>query len=391
MGQQFANAARAELAQGIGAQDTTFYLAGGGGLFPPADTGQEAVSDAKDWFKAVLQDADGIEIVHVRTHARGAGTFSHVVRGQEGTTARPFNSGAVIGLRQTAADMAAVFAGMSGVQSHLEAVHGPARAIELLLMDDERSFAAALSEPGNLALIQQWMHSLCGLREGLQHPLVFRRLLGATALQGLLTGNSTPMQLLLDTPHAWRAATQSESFMRAVLSSETAMRAVFGGGDSVWDDFLRANLPAVRNPKMTGPTAPSGKASASSESAGGGKHVSRAWFAMDDAPLTQWSSATKTTQQWLEYEFAQPVFIHTFELEQASDFAQKVKAQYYDETASAWLDASATVDAPQQAGAAYAIRTHVYGRHRRWRLLLEPTTTAFPSVGVRQMTLKGFA
>lgn len=390
MGQQFANAARAELAQGIGAQDTTFYLAGGGGLFPSADTGQEAVSDAKDWFKAVLQDADGIEIVHVRTHARGAGTFSHVVRGQEGTTARPFNSGAVIGLRQTAADMAAVFAGMSGVQSHLEAVHGPARAIELLLMDDERSFAAALSEPSNLALIQQWMHSLCGLREGLQHPLVLQRLLVAGALRRLLTGSHMPMQLLVGTPYAWRAAVQSESFMQAVLSSEPAMRAVFGGGDNVWEDFLRANLPAVRNPKMTGPTAPSGKASASSYSVAG-KSIAQAWFAMDDNPSTQWSSATKTTQQWLEYEFAQPVFIHTFELEQASNFAQKVKAQYYDETASAWLDASATVDAPQQAGAAYAIRTHVYGKHGRWRLLLEPTTTAFPSVGVRQMTLKGFA
>jgi hypothetical protein len=63
------------------------------------------VANTTDWFKAVLQDANGIEIVYVSTHTSGSTTFSDVLRGQEGTTARAFAAGSVFGIRITAADI----------------------------------------------------------------------------------------------------------------------------------------------------------------------------------------------------------------------------------------------------------------------------------------------
>lgn len=106
MAQQFSDAARSELTAGILAGDTTITLADGS-RFPEADAGTSAVSDANLWFKAVLQDETGFEIVYVRTHAVATtpDTLSNVLRGQEGTTARAFAADSVVGLRPLAADM----------------------------------------------------------------------------------------------------------------------------------------------------------------------------------------------------------------------------------------------------------------------------------------------
>ena len=109
MSQQFSNAARTELAAGILAGDTTFAL-DDGQVFPDANNGDNPVGTGT-WFKATLQDSDGIEIVYVRTHNSGTtpDEVSHVLRAQEGTTARAFAAGTAIGLRLTAGDMASLW------------------------------------------------------------------------------------------------------------------------------------------------------------------------------------------------------------------------------------------------------------------------------------------
>jgi len=104
MAQLFADAARAYLSAGINDTDTAISITAGGALFP--------VANGTDWFKAVLQDASGIEIVYVTAHTSASTSFT-VTRGQEGTTARSFAAGSVFGLRVTAADTAA-FAGKLG-------------------------------------------------------------------------------------------------------------------------------------------------------------------------------------------------------------------------------------------------------------------------------------
>lgn len=103
MAQKFANAARAYLASGIINTDTTITVTtGGGALFP------EVV--APDFARAVLQDANGIEIVLITAHTAGSDSFT-VTRAQEGTTARTFASGSVFGIRITSADIEAALAG----------------------------------------------------------------------------------------------------------------------------------------------------------------------------------------------------------------------------------------------------------------------------------------
>ncbi len=96
MNQLFSNSARGYLSAPIGDSTTEITLNALGGLFP--------VAAGSDWFKCVLQDANGIEIVYCTAHGAGSNTFT-VQRGQEGTTARAFAANAVFGQRVTAADM----------------------------------------------------------------------------------------------------------------------------------------------------------------------------------------------------------------------------------------------------------------------------------------------
>jgi hypothetical protein len=64
------------------------------------------VPSANNWYKVTIQDAQGAtEIVYVRTRTSGSGILSNVIRGQEGTAARSFSAGAVVGLRLTALDV----------------------------------------------------------------------------------------------------------------------------------------------------------------------------------------------------------------------------------------------------------------------------------------------
>jgi len=96
MAQLFANAARAPLFTGVNGTATQIEVLQDGGLFPTVA--------APDWFRGVLQDENGIEVVRVTAHAAGSNIFT-IERGQEGTTARPFAAGSAFGLRMTAADL----------------------------------------------------------------------------------------------------------------------------------------------------------------------------------------------------------------------------------------------------------------------------------------------
>lgn len=107
--QVFANAARGSLNAAITDVATSITLKSGhGAVFPVANLGANPLTSSGNWFKAVLQDEGGIEIVYVRTHGSNSDTFTSVMRGQEGTTARAFAANAAFGLRMTAADLAAL-------------------------------------------------------------------------------------------------------------------------------------------------------------------------------------------------------------------------------------------------------------------------------------------
>lgn len=105
MGQLFTNAARGELLSTINSTDTSLELVSEGNLFPVANTGTSAISDAANWFKVVIQDDAGIEVVYVRTRLAGSNVLGDLLRGQDGTVAKEFLAGAVVGLRPLASDM----------------------------------------------------------------------------------------------------------------------------------------------------------------------------------------------------------------------------------------------------------------------------------------------
>jgi hypothetical protein len=109
MAQQFTNNARTTLASTINDIATSLTIqAGAADLFPVANVNTGSIPSTNNWFKATLQDVSGnVEIIYVRTRTAGSAVFSNVLRGQEGTTARSFVAGAVVGLRITAADIQA--------------------------------------------------------------------------------------------------------------------------------------------------------------------------------------------------------------------------------------------------------------------------------------------
>ncbi len=109
MPQIFSNGARAELDTSITADSVSLTVITGGNLFPVVNyAGVDTLtqSSVEDWFKLVLQDDDGYEIVYCYRHDIGSNNFLNLRRGQEGTVARPFATGTIVGLRPLAKDMA---------------------------------------------------------------------------------------------------------------------------------------------------------------------------------------------------------------------------------------------------------------------------------------------
>jgi len=109
MPQQFSNNARSVLQSTITDTATSLTIAAGAAdLFPTANVGTGSIPSTSNWFKATLQDVSGnVEIIYVRTRNAGSAVFSNILRAQEGTTARTFVAGSVVGLRVTAADIQA--------------------------------------------------------------------------------------------------------------------------------------------------------------------------------------------------------------------------------------------------------------------------------------------
>ena len=107
MAQQFTNNARALLTSSIAFDATSLVVESTkADLFPVANVGANSLPSANSWFKVTLQDSSGnIEIVAVRTRTAGSGVMSNVIRGYDGTTARDFTAGTVMGLRITAEDV----------------------------------------------------------------------------------------------------------------------------------------------------------------------------------------------------------------------------------------------------------------------------------------------
>lgn len=131
MAQKFTIAARSPLMANILAGDTSLTVdLSKADLFPVADTGTDPIPTAgKDWFKVVLEDSSkNIEIVYVRTRALGAASMTNCLRGQEGTTARSYLAGSIVGLRHTAQDLGDAISFATSASAFWKSVIGIATA-----------------------------------------------------------------------------------------------------------------------------------------------------------------------------------------------------------------------------------------------------------------------
>lgn len=127
MSQKFSIAARSKLTANISAVDTSITVEiTKADLYPVADTNTSAVGTVgKDWFKIVLEDSShNIEIVYVRTRALGVPSMTNCLRGQEGTTARAYLAGSIVGLRHTAIDLADAISFASGASAFWRSLVG---------------------------------------------------------------------------------------------------------------------------------------------------------------------------------------------------------------------------------------------------------------------------
>ena len=158
MPQLFTNAARSLLQASILSTDTSLTVeTAKADLFPVANT--------TDWFKATLQDSSGnIEIVRVNTRAAAGAVFT-IVRAQEGTTARAFAVGSVVGLRVTAADLQGVVAirtdlaaaGGAGLVGNTPAGNIAASTVQAALNELD---AEKLAVGGNAATVNNGMYTV---------------------------------------------------------------------------------------------------------------------------------------------------------------------------------------------------------------------------------------
>lgn len=143
MAQKFSNAARAELSAPLSPGDTSLTLVSGGELFPVANTGTNAISNSYDWFKVVVQDSYGYEIMYVRTHALNGLVLSNILRAQENTTALYFEAGTTVGLRPTAGDM------NEAVNNRVEKIAGKGLSSEDYSSADKAKLAGIAANANN--------------------------------------------------------------------------------------------------------------------------------------------------------------------------------------------------------------------------------------------------
>lgn len=113
MPQQFNDDARALLAGAITAAATSLAIESTkADRFPVSNTASWAAKD--NWFKATLVDpaTASREVVYVGARVAGSGACTNLLRGQDGTAARAWNSGAVIVHGPLASDFKGALAGL---------------------------------------------------------------------------------------------------------------------------------------------------------------------------------------------------------------------------------------------------------------------------------------
>lgn len=173
----------------------------------------------------------------------------------------------------------------------------------------------------------------------------------------------------------------SSSAMSAVLDSATAFAAISAAPAAKSAIFASTALAVANVPTMTSNTAPAGIASASTFNPAGYD----AWKAFDKSTGTWWSP-TVFTNQWLQYEFAQPVFIHTVS---AHPYATPYSPNNCRiECSSNGVDFVTAATAVLTPGTANTVAVSRAGFYKFWRFFAVDSTGSEPSL--YELSFTGF-
>jgi hypothetical protein len=192
-------------------------------------------------------------------------------------------------------------------------------------------------------------------------------------LNGKSMWSSLPRSEIFNTSESYNDVTWDGS--RFYLSSGEVLQFVqdpWGPADPVLVDCLVKNLSDACS---TLNLAPGATASASSQESG-----YEPAKAIDGNATTGWK-ATSSTDQWLQLDFAQPITINEFKInEDASSSINRYKIEYWDDEESRWLSCfNGYADATRPIGTAF-IAPIVSRTTRKVRLTIMKTTSGNPRI-----------
>jgi hypothetical protein len=211
-----------------------------------------------------------------------------------------------------------------------------------------------------------------------------------------IAASSTAMNAIINSQTALEAVVYSNIAMDAIAASSTAMNAIINSqtaleivsGDSIaWNIFINGTgLTTKEVPTMTSNTAPEGVASASSIY----DSTCDAFKAFDKDTSTFWY-AGGTAPQWIQYQFTNPVFVHTVTIT-----GYTFEEVYYPPfiTIQASNDGSTFVDVQiftiEFTSTAITLYIAQQGYYKYWRVVVNSNVNTSYYPIIRELNFKGF-
>lgn len=271
------------------------------------------------------------------------------------------------------------------LRNHFQLIYGSAEAAAFVFSNSitGESLQTWLQAPANLTAFIQLTQTFLGPQALVANTATFAAVVASPAAMTAVAASATAMAAVAVSAPAMRAVATSPVALAAVAAKPVAMAAF---SQSV-------ALPVVRVPAMTSATAPSGVASASTTI----NTAQEAWRALDKASLTTWMSASSSvTNQWLQYVFPTPVFIHSVDISGyegpagATRSVRDCSIQCSDDAITWKTLISATLPASTSGSELRRISFAESAKHRYWRIFIANNYGDTVLVGISEANFVGF-
>ncbi len=272
---------------------------------------------------------------------------------------------------------AAAFAQVCASSTAMAAVAASSTAMAAVIASSTAMAAVAASSTAMAAVIA----SSTAMAAVIASSTAMAAVAASSTAMAAVIASSTAMAAVIASSTAMAAVAASSTAMAAVIASSTAMAAV-AANTAAWTAFVASTALTVATiPVMTGMYTPSGAATASTIDFS----IHAAWKAMDGFPATFWLSAG-AAPQWLQYEFAAPVCVHTLSFTGMSGYGYPTAFTVtFSDDGVTWSTASS---GGATGIAAADFKVAAAGKHAYWRLEVSAGSTT--SLAVAEFNLKGW-